>query len=369
MTKYFGMTLIPLLVVYAIADKRKPIRWMPFLVPPILVLAGYQWATHALYGRGLLLDAAAYATSERLRSGGDMMRKLLTGTVFSGGCLITALFAAPLLWRKRLLAAVAVSAFFVVAVVQSFKSGFNFPPSTGTDVNWLFLVQLYVFLCSGVFVVALVVADLWKRRDADSLMLFLWLLGTIGFATVVNWSVNGRSLLPAAPAFGILLVRRLGLLKPSSSGDSPMRWAWPIAASGIVALAVTTADYRLANSARTAALEIHDAFDTEPGTLWFQGHWGFQYYMELEGGKPSDFARSPVSRGDIMVIPANNTNTRPLSPDWVAPVRAFRYPLGGFLSTMNREAGAGFYWDGRGALPYAIAWKSVEAYDAVRLVR
>ena len=369
LTKYFGMSLIPLLLVYSVMDKRKPAFWMPFLSIPILILAGYQWATYALYGKGLLLDAASYATSERLRSGGDMMGKLVTGTAFTGGCVIVSLLAAPLLWRKRILAAVLLAGCAVAAAVQTLATGFNFPPQTGGGVNWLFLVQLYVFLCSGLFAVTLIVAECWTRRDADAVMLFAWSSGTIGFATVVNWSVNGRSLLPLAPAFAILLARRLDRLKPASGGGTPLRWAWPIAAAGAVALAVTTADYRLANAARRAALEIHDAFRNEKGTVWFQGHWGFQYYMERAGDQPSDFTNYRVATGDIVLIPANNTNTTPLSPNSAAPVREFRYPTGGSVATMNRSAGAGFYWDGRGALPYAIAVGADETYGAFRVIR
>src|SRR5439155_21133966 len=59
-TKYFGIALIPLLLVYTIYKKRAIGGWLVYLAIPIAMLAWYQWKTEQLYGRGLLLDAAIY---------------------------------------------------------------------------------------------------------------------------------------------------------------------------------------------------------------------------------------------------------------------------------------------------------------------
>jgi 4-amino-4-deoxy-L-arabinose transferase-like glycosyltransferase len=76
-TKYFGISLIPLIALYSLFKKRKPGTWALFLLIPLAVLAGYQWATSALYGRGLLLDAASYATESRFFRGLHCYRYLL----------------------------------------------------------------------------------------------------------------------------------------------------------------------------------------------------------------------------------------------------------------------------------------------------
>ena len=44
----------------------------------------------------------------------------------------------------------------------------------------------------GVLIIALTVATRTIRRDPASLMLLLWVFGILAFASVVNWSVNGR---------------------------------------------------------------------------------------------------------------------------------------------------------------------------------
>ena len=62
LTKYFGMCLIPLLLVYSLVERRRAESWLLALLIPVAILAGYQGLTHALYGQGLLADAASYAT-------------------------------------------------------------------------------------------------------------------------------------------------------------------------------------------------------------------------------------------------------------------------------------------------------------------
>src|SRR5262249_33054148 len=74
LSKYFGICLIPLLLLYSLAKARERKAqepddarnrdsfltrwgWLGWLLIPVAILVAYQWVTHSLYGRGLLLDA------------------------------------------------------------------------------------------------------------------------------------------------------------------------------------------------------------------------------------------------------------------------------------------------------------------------
>ena len=98
-------------------------------------------------------------------------------------------------------------------------------------------------------------------------------------------------------------------------------------------------------------------------TIWFQGHWGFQYYMEAGGAKPLDF-RSPVfEEGDLMVVPSNNSNLSALPPDMfrltdTRSVMPFRW-----IGTVQKHLGAGFYSDRWGPLPFAFGSVKPETYE------
>src|SRR5262249_16650518 len=143
----------------------------------------------------------------------------------------------------------------------------------------------------------------------DSMLLFLWIFGTFVFAGFINWSTNGRSMLPMVPVMGILLMRRIEQREAAKiQRRSLQRVLIPLVPAALIALAVTWADYRLANSARTVAKEIDKRYDGHSRKIWFQGHWGFQYYMEQHGATAIDVKRWTITPGDITIVPTNNTN-------------------------------------------------------------
>jgi hypothetical protein len=216
-------------------------------------------------------------------------------------------------------------------------------------------------LLAGVGVVWLAVADLYKCRDCKSFLLFLWVLGTFFFAGFANWTVNGRSILPMAPAVGILLARAIDRQGETARRTRNWRIGWPLIPAAIVALSVCWADYTLAGTARDAAKTIHNAYRYRPNFVWFQGHWGFQYYMEAYGGRALDIKDSKPLTGDIIVLPMNNSNVVPLPEDRTFPLTVFEFIPCRWLSTMNLLSGTGFYcsW---GPLPFAFGRVPAEEY-------
>src|SRR5207244_1427349 len=156
---------------------------------------------------------------------------------------------------------------------------------------------------------------LWYRRDAAALLLFLWTGGIFFFATMLNWTINGRILLPAAPALGILIGRRIGQKSETrnrrSEAQSPKPTALfvgTIMLGGIMSLALAKADYNVANAERAAANELWEAYHPAARTVWFEGHWGFQYYMEQLGAKPLDLLHPAIAPPDFLVIPNSSPN-------------------------------------------------------------
>jgi hypothetical protein len=207
------------------------------------------------------------------------------------------------------------------------------------------------------------VADLYKCRNCKSLLLFLWVLGTFFFAGFVNWAVNGRSILPMAPAVGILLVRAFDRKGKTCRQIKGWRVRGPLILTAIVALSVCWADYTLAGTARDAAKTICQAYRNRPTVLWFQGHWGFQYYMEANNARPLDFENSELYIGDIIVIPINNTYLRALLKERTFLVQVLKFIPCRWLSTMSPLLGAGFYssvlW---GPVPFAFGRVPAEEY-------
>ncbi|MBI4115484.1 MAG: glycosyltransferase family 39 protein [Candidatus Omnitrophica bacterium] len=353
LTKYFGMALLPLLILYTFLEKRKLGTWILFLIIPTIILAGYQWATHMLYGRGLLLDAASYATETKWKHGGQLFSHGLTGLSFTGGCVSTALFYFPFLWRRRAAVGMFIlSTFLLTLWAFLFGSADSFSlRSVDQSLRWSFLLQFDVMILGGLSILGFAVIDFLHSKDADSLLLVLWVLGTFIFATFINWTVNGRSVLPMVPAAGILLTRRLERTNPQWKG---MKAFLLLIAPALLALLVTHADYSWANAARSASKAIRKIIQTrQNGTVWFQGHWGFQYYMESLGTKPLEANASEGSIGDLIVMPGNNSNPLILQKELLKGIDILQFELDG-IGTMTPELGAGFYSDLWGPLPFAI---------------
>lgn len=362
LTKYFGMSLLGLLFVYSVVLERKVGRWALFLLIPVIILAGYQLFTYVLYGRGLLSDAASYATRVGWRGTMTFFWKLLTGLSFCGGCMLTVLFYIPLLYSRRFIIVLVLPAILAVLAINFVEKIGEFSVRDSGVIKWGFAVQFGIMIAAGTGVLGLAIMDFWKRRNADSLLLLLWMFGTFIFASLINWTVNARSLLPMIPAAGILMVRRLDQRDTGENQKGKWRILWPVVPAAIVAMSVCWADYTLADSTSIAARTIHETFANRTRRIWFEGHWGFQYYMEAAGCTALNFKKPPSHRGDIIIIPTNNTNLHSLPEEVAVRNEIFEVDLLRWAGTMNFPLGAGFYTDIWGPLPFVIGTVETEQY-------
>jgi hypothetical protein len=423
LTKYFGLSLIPLLLVYSLMEKRRAGAWLAWLLLPVLVLALYQGVTRHLYGRGLLFNAMSYATN--LRVGGDLPERILTGLAFSGGCILILLPLAPLLWGRKALAGGILAAFVVGLLVVALQKVNQFSVLEEGHVKWLFVAQFSCAVIAGVSLIVLAAADWLRRRTPASLLLLLWVAGTFLFACAVNWTVSGRNILPMLPAVCILLVRRIDLrnepgrlwradldvagagVRPSPAAashgfsepaaESPPARIVQVAAPGdgrtpgpfsrsapvevsrcarfwlalgfslVIAMLAGWADYRLAESARQAAAIIMKKADAAPERVWFEGHWGFQYYMEQQHARPLDVDHHHLLAGDLISMPMGNSYLVPLSPDHFALSFKHDGETLPWLATMSSVAGAGYYSDLWGPMPFIFGRVPPDNYQVFRV--
>lgn len=351
-TKYFGVALIPLLAVHGAMEKRKVGGWIAGLLIPLAALGAYQWITLRLYGHPLLSTAAGFANSAQSELGFSKLSSGLIALAFTGGGAATALFLAPALWRARTLAMIAAGTTILGGAVCC--SGFflqKYHAMENAGVRAEISLQLIIWAVGGVLVLALAAADVLKNlRDARSWLLALWVAGTFVFAAFTNWTVNGRSLLPLAPAVGILIARRW----ESAGQKRPRALKIGLAASALLAVLVAQSDFQLAITVRRSAQDAFARFDHAQKTVWFEGHWGFQYYMEKLGAVAVDFKHPKQRPGDILVVPQNNTDISEPPPEIVARRDVLDTPNPSVLTTWQAAVGAGFYASVVGPLPFAF---------------
>lgn len=376
LTKYFGVALVPLLAVYTVVRERRVTHQILYLLTPILVIASYEVITEAKYGQGLFSNAMLVSWNENAKSEQYFLQQLFVGLSFAGGCLFSVLFYAPWLklrrssrragslaaevragrangWGPNFQILIVGFALFVV-LVPLFHFGAGLPLSA--------TLEGALFVTTGIGILVLAFADVLQHKTADSLLLFLWVFGAFVFAAMMNWTISARAFLPMAPAVVILFIRRLRV--PGANG-SLIHW-WPILPAAFASLLITIGDYKFANTARIAASQFQQRFRNESGTVWFEGHWGFQYYMQQWRAKPLDLAQHGLVPGDVLILPINNTNVsrKPAAPT-IASVEQMNYAQF-FAITVSRETGAGFYSSKWGPLPWAVGFVPPERYLVFR---
>jgi Dolichyl-phosphate-mannose-protein mannosyltransferase len=366
-TKYSALGLVPLLAADGLARRRRPGAWMLPLALPLALFAGHELWTALAYGRGHF--ATTRAVLARLDAQ-DKRAQLVDALGFTGAGVCGLVTLAPVLVSRRTalaglaLAALAAALLLVPdrAAVQAFL-GLRWPPSAAV------LVQTALWSVAGLGLLALAAADLRATRDADGLLLVLWVLGTFVTTAFVKWWVDARGVLPLVPAAAILIARRIDRRERAGRRVPRALVAAGLAASVALAWIATWADDLHARSARDAARTLLARYGAGPATLRFSGHWGFQYYLE-QGGAVPWVPRAPrLRQGDLVVLPRNNTEVRGLPAGLAEQVEILTFPTPRWVTTLNPGT-AGFHSAFWGPVPYAfgpVPWK--EEYLVARAIR
>jgi hypothetical protein len=135
----------------------------------------------------------------------------------------------------------------------------------------------------------------------------------------------------------------------------------------VIAWFVAGADNQLANAARSGAQIVLQRLQAPGRAIWFSGHWGFQWYMEAGGAKPITVGGAAMHRGDAAVFPFRNSRVFGLPDQTLEPLDITCIPLATAMATMDKSAGAGFYSDVYGPLPYATGNRGRDCYGLMEL--
>jgi len=363
LAKYFGIALIPLLLAYSIWKRRAAGLCMLWLLAPIAAMAGYELWAHHLYGKILAFNATHYAGANR--EGEQLFSKLVTGLAFSGGCTFLTIAALPLFFGKRLIGISLLGAAVLALILASMKRIGVF--DTSGSAEWLVIAHLAVLGCGGALLFALAILDIWSRRTADSLLLLLWLTGVFIFATRFNWTISGRNMLPLAPAAACLVVRRIERAKSFAGKDAAVLFLAPVAVTACVALSLTFADTQFALDGKGAAQVVANRMGgAQMERVKFQGHWGFQYYMEEFGARALNYQSLELRPGDILVIPSGNSIPIRLPQERLKFLERYSLEMPHWVCIHNFAFGAGYYSDNWGPSPYIFGAGSPDVYSAYR---
>jgi len=256
-----------------------------------------------------------------------------------------------------------IGAAALAALVLIFGAGLVFAKYPDIETPLLAKAQFVIWSLAGLSILILAAAELRRQPDAGSWLLALWVWGTFVFTAMINWTVNARSVLPLVPAVAIFVARRMDRFSIRVQSK-----AICLAAGAALSFIVVGADCNSARAVHELAGKVSTTHKIPAGTLWFQGHWGFQYYMERFGGTPVDFDKSDPKPGDIVAIPSDNTNLRRPNQTTADLIDTITVERPGALDTMGSTIGAGFYSSGWGPLPFAFG-RPAPAYALVYQIK
>jgi len=126
---------------------------------------------------------------------------------------------------------------------------------------------------------------------------------------------------------------------------------------------ILLADSAFSGFSRSAASTLIAPAVARGHRVWYVGHWGFQWYAEKAGARYFTSTPPYPAIGDLVVSSVNSEPSLEVEEmDALVRLRRIedRSPGG---RIMSREAGAGFYSNFWGYLPWAWGEDLIDAFD------
>jgi hypothetical protein len=141
------------------------------------------------------------------------------------------------------------------------------------------------------------------RLNAESFFLVGWLLLEIGAALALTPFPAARRVIGITLVGGLLAARAASRIAHARPERLPPWWA--LAFGIAIGIAVAAIDVWDAFPEKVCAERAAEVVRERPdgSTVWFVGHWGFQYYCDRAGMQPLVAGETHVRAGDFVVVP------------------------------------------------------------------
>lgn len=376
LTKYTGLTLIPLLVVYVIVRREKFSRVLWVFVIPLFMFGS--WCIHNLITHGSIhfIEAAGILNFKP----GALYQKFIGTLSYLGGATVFPLLIPVLLFTKKKDVFIYAFAFFLAVLLP-----YNLLTDLGYEFAKMFFIILFLWVAL-LLLIKVIEKIVWffiayirnpqikdSRWVADEVILLLWFSGIFIMNVISEYSAARFVLIMLPPV--ILLMLRIaegGFVRRFKHSSAVMICG--LFLSLMMSISVAYADYSYADVYRLCKNKIKAMFEGKNQRVFFDGHWGFQYYMEKEGFRCFSPKIDNPRKGDILVIPSVASYDMPID------VSSIKEQLGNYpgrhlklmdiveynswfpVRTMHKEARAGFYSHGWGFLPFAFSKRYLEKF-------
>jgi len=215
-------------------------------------------------------------------------------------------------------------------------------------------------------------SSLYRNETWIDWVFIVWIAGML-FVPIIYVHFAAKYLLMMQPPLILLVVKKLR----ESPAPQIKRFAWVFAPALALSLLVAWADFSFANLYREEAIQarrmVFSPLEQSPMSpdrwVWFTGHWGWQYYLEKEGGIPLPALFEDLQKGDWILTSkyASATDlTKGLEDKLeqeISDPKMIPIPI----RTMNPYARTGFYSNHWGPLPYNFSRTPAEVFNYFRV--
>lgn len=295
LTRYSGLTLVPLFLGWALLRERTVPRhaWLSVVSPLITVWLWFRWAA-TLYGGGWWEGIVS------LEAGGVRPAKFgmqlaanvthLGGAAIFAPALLLALKTAPVAARTVLIgASTGIALVFAGVLVEEFAH------SPG---------QVALFLVFGVSILSFLGllayrAPGWFGAKPGRFFLAAWVFFLVVFNAPFLHTAVKYNLLEMPP----LIILFILLLREAVGEMQRPYLLATVVLTGIVGVMVAVGDWRLADAYRTFAEQV-PARSQNGNRVFYAGDWGWDYYMSRRGARPVSSSGTPaLGPGDVIFSP------------------------------------------------------------------
>ncbi len=364
--KYFGLTLLPLLLLDGIMRRPRVRGWWGWLALPVAAFGALQAYTYYRYGVTPIVDAAGVASSGRWRMNEHGATRPLLTVVFLGGSALPLAIAGAARAGTRWTIAIGVAA---VALCLPVVDGYSFAQlmiGASESFRGDVLIHLGVFLFAGLLLAVAAARGILASGARDGILLAAWVGGTLAFTAFLNHYVNVRTILPLVPALAVLVMPRGGgrAIPVATLTLGLLLSAWTLVADDDVASHDKRVAERALERARTEGVALH-----------YVAFWGFEYHLMHGGATPlafeeqktfADPARPLMEPGSLLIVDAYARAAWTPVPRGFTLVEEMHEPYTLAATTFDSDAHAGFYWHGIGALPYRLGYAKPETFLLLR---
>lgn len=200
-----------------------------------------------------------------------------------------------------------------------------------------------------------------RGKDSTRLTLAAWIATPLAVLPYLH--LPSKYLLSAAPAAALAVA---GEAYAVPERRRRVALVTTLALGVVAGTLVLRANEAFAGLGRRAAEMLVAPSVAEGKTVWFNGHWGFQWYAERAGARPLTSGPPHPQWGDRVV---SSLHAEDELMGAMPHRRAIRWigiaESGG--RTMSRPSGAGFFSNGWGYLPWAWGSDPLDRYDLWQL--